>query len=55
MIDQYRVTRDADAEIVSDPNRLDDEKYIARLIGQVVHVSVETLKTISKLPELKFP
>ena len=55
VIDQYRVTRDADGEIVSDPNRLDDEKYIVRLIGQVVHVSVETLKTIGKLPELKFP
>lgn len=55
VIDQYRVTRDADAEIVSDPNRLDDEEYIVRLIGQVVHVSVETLKVIGKLPELKFP
>ena len=55
VIDQYRVTRDADGEIVSDPNRLDDEKYIVRLLGQVVHVSVETLKTIGKLPELKFP
>jgi len=55
VIDQYRVTRDADGEIVSDLNRLDDEQYIVRLIGQVVHVSVETLKTIGKLPELKFP
>ena len=55
VIDQYRVTRDADGEIVSDPNRLDDEQYIVRLIGQVAHVSLETLKTIGKLPELKFP
>jgi len=55
VIDQYRVTRDADEEIVSDPNRLDDEEYIVRLIGQVVHVSIETLKAIGKLPELKFP
>ena len=55
VIDQYRVTRDADGEIVSDPNRLDDEQYIVRLIGQVAYVSLETLKTIGKLPELKFP
>jgi len=55
VIDQYRVNRDVDGEIVSDPNRLDDERYIVRLIGQVVHVSVETLKVIRKLPELKFP
>jgi predicted helicase len=55
VIDQYRVTRDADDNIVRDPNRLDDEEYIVRLIGQVVHVSVETLKIIGKLPVLKFP
>jgi len=55
VIDQYRVTRDADDNLVSDPNRLDDEQYIVRLLGQVVTVSVETLKTIRTLPELKFP
>ena len=55
VIDQYRVTRDADGNIVSDPNRPDDEEYIVRLIGQVVHVSVETLKIVRCLPVLKFP
>jgi predicted helicase len=55
VVDQYRVTRDADDNLVSDPNRLDDEQYIVRLIAQVVTVSVETLKTIRTLPELKFP
>ena len=55
VIDQYRVARDADDNLVSDPNRLDDEQYIVRLLGQVVHVSVETLKAIRTLPELKFP
>ncbi|HEY9172965.1 MAG TPA: type ISP restriction/modification enzyme [Verrucomicrobiae bacterium] len=55
VIDQYRVTRDADGEIVRDPNRLDDEQYIVRLVGQVVHVSVETLKIIQTFPDLKFP
>jgi hypothetical protein len=37
--------------IVSDPNRDDDEEYIARLVGWVVTVSVETMKLIARLPE----
>ena len=53
VIDQYRVTKDDDGNIVSDPNRLDDEEYIVRLIGQVITVSLETQKTIGDLPELK--
>ena len=54
VIDQYRVERDkADPEkIVSDPNRSDDEEYILRLIGQVVTVSVETVKLVKSLPAL---
>ena len=55
MIDPYRVTRDEQGNIASDPNRLDDEQYIVRLIGQIVQVSVETIKIIRGLPELKFP
>jgi predicted helicase len=54
VIDQYRVTRDADAQITSDPNRLEDEQYIVRLIGQVITVSLETLKTTQALPPLTF-
>ena len=53
VIDQYRVTKDDDGNIVSDPNRLDDEEYIVRLIGQVITVSLETQKTIGDMPELK--
>ena len=53
IIDQYRVTKDGDGKITSDPNRLDDEKYIVRLVGQVVTVSLETLKTVASLPEIK--
>ena len=53
VIDQYRVTKDDDGNIVSDPNRLDDEEYIVRLIGQVITVSLETQKIIGDLPELK--
>jgi predicted helicase len=53
IIDQYRVERDDKGEITSDPNR-DDEEYIVRLIGQVVTVSLETLKTVNALPPIHF-
>ena len=53
VIDQYRVTKDDYGKIASDPNRLDDDQYIVRLIGQVVTVSLETLKTVASLPEIK--
>lgn len=52
VIDQYRVERDKDDEIVSDPNDPDDEEAIVRLVGQVVTVSVETMKLVRSLPEL---
>ena len=55
VIDQYRVERDADGEIISDPNPPDDEEAIVRLVGQVVAVSVETMKLIRELPGLKLP
>jgi predicted helicase len=54
VIDQYRVTRDENNKIVSDPNRADDEEYVVRLIGQVVTVSVETMKLVKSLPEITF-
>jgi predicted helicase len=52
VIDQYRVTKDEHDRITSDPNRKDDEKYILRLIGQVVTVSVETVKVVKSLPSI---
>ena len=52
LIDQYRVKVDKRSGIVNDPNRLDDEKYIVRLIGRVVKVSVETVGIVLKLPDL---
>ncbi len=55
VIDQYRVDRDADGEIVSDPNPPEDEEALVRLVGQVVTVSVETMNLIRGLPELKLP
>jgi predicted helicase len=52
VIDQYRVTRDEKGNITSDPNRLDDEQYIVRLLGQVITVSLETVKLVNGLPPL---
>jgi predicted helicase len=53
VIDQYRVTRDEKGNIASDPNRMDDEEYIVRLIGQVITVTLDTIKIVKSLPELK--
>jgi predicted helicase len=53
VIDQYRVTRDEKGNIASDPNRLDDEQYIVRLIGQVITVSLETLNLVKALPPIE--
>jgi predicted helicase len=52
VIDQYRVSRDEHGIIASDPNRADDEQYIVRLVGQVVTVSLETVKIVGRLPPL---
>jgi predicted helicase len=54
VIDQYRVSTDPRSGIVNDPNRPDDPKYILRLIGQVITVSLETQKIIATLPSLNF-
>jgi predicted helicase len=55
VIDQYRVTRDEKGNIASDPNRMDDEDYIVRLIGQVVTVSLETIKVVESLQKVMLP
>ena len=51
VIDQYRVKEDKRSGIRSDPNNPDDPEYIVRLVGQVVRVSVETVKIVAALPE----
>jgi len=33
-----------------DPNREDDPQFIVRLVGQVVGISVETVKIVNDLP-----
>ncbi|VXD21577.1 DNA or RNA helicase of superfamily II [Planktothrix serta PCC 8927] len=55
IIDQYQVKIDKRSGIVNDPNRLDDEQYIVRLIGQVITVSLETVKIVNYLPDLGLP
>lgn len=50
MIDQYHVSVDKRLGIVSDPNRDDGEEYIVRLVGQVINVSLETVRIVSELP-----
>ncbi|MEO8953403.1 MAG: type ISP restriction/modification enzyme, partial [Ktedonobacteraceae bacterium] len=49
IIDQYQVSEDKRSGIVSDPNNVDDEEYIVRLVGKVVTVSVETVKLVEEL------
>ena len=51
MIDQYQVSTDSRSGITSDPNRADDPQYIVRLVGQVVRVSVETVRLVRALAE----
>lgn len=51
VVDQYQVKKDARSGVVSDPNRADDPEYIVRLAGQVVRVSLETVRIVKSLPQ----
>ncbi|MGB8347032.1 MAG: type ISP restriction/modification enzyme [Ktedonobacteraceae bacterium] len=51
VIDQYQVSTDKRSGITSDPNRLDDEQYIVRLVGKVITVSVETVRLVEELAQ----
>ncbi|MCT7952048.1 N-6 DNA methylase [Ancylothrix sp. C2] len=53
IIDRYQVTIDKRSGIENDPNRLDNEQYIVRLIGQVITVSLETVDIVNNLPPLE--
>jgi predicted helicase len=55
VIDQYQVSTDKRSGIINDPNRADDKGYILRLIGQVITVSLETVKIVESLPPLGSP
>lgn len=55
IINQYQVTTDPRSGITNNPNRVEDEKYIVRLIKQVITVSLETVKIVKNLPDLGLP
>ena len=55
VIDQYQVSTDKRSGITNDPNRTEDPQYILRLIGQVITVSLETVKIVRSLPPLGLP
>jgi predicted helicase len=49
IIDQYQIKTDKRSGIINDPNRLEDEMYIIRLIKKIITVSLETVKLVSEL------
>ncbi len=53
VIDQYRIKTDPRSGITNDPNNLDDETYILRLIKQVISVSLETVEIVENLSPLE--
>jgi predicted helicase len=55
VVDQYQVSTDKRSGITNDPNRPDDPEYILRLLGQVITVSLETVKIVKALPPLSAP
>jgi predicted helicase len=50
VVDQYQISEDKRSGIRSDPNRADDPEYIVRLVGQVVRVSIDTVRIVEALP-----
>ncbi len=52
VIDQYQLTEDKHSGIRSDPNRPEDPEYIVRLVGQVVRVSLETVRIVGAINAL---
>jgi predicted helicase len=52
IIEQYQVTTDKRSGIVNDPNREAEPRYILNLVGQVITISLETLKLTAELQSL---
>lgn len=55
VIDQYQVSTDKRSGIINDPNRDDDPHYVFRPIGQVITVSLDTVKIVRALAPLGLP
>jgi predicted helicase len=52
VVDQYRLSTDKRSGIVNDSSREDDPEYIVRLVGQVITVSIETVRLVGELAGL---
>ena len=52
VVDQYRVKVDRRSEIVNDPNRESEPRYIVDLIARVITVSLKTVEIVNGLPPL---
>ena len=53
VIDQYQMKTDKRSGIVNDPNDAARPRYLVELIGSVITVSLETLRIVKELPELR--
>jgi predicted helicase len=49
IIDQYQISTDKRSGITNDPNNLEDESYIVKLIMRIVTVSVETVGLVKEI------
>ena len=58
IVERYAVTTHKDSSIVNDPNdwchEIGNERYIVDIVKRIVHLSVESVKIIDGLPELRF-
>ena len=52
VVDQYRVKTDKRTEIVNDPNRADEPRYIVDLIHRIITLSLKTVEIVRNLPTL---
>lgn len=48
VLDQYQVKTDTRSGMTSNPNRDDDPEFVARLVGRIVTVSVETVALVAQ-------
>jgi predicted helicase len=53
VIEQYRYRESIKDSIIDDPNKPSDPTHIIRLIGQVITVSLETMKIVNSIPSIK--
>jgi len=58
IVERYAVTTHKDSGIVNDPNdwckEIGNNRYIVDLVKRIVHLSVESVKIIDGLPEVRF-